>query len=200
MHFERVSSGSSRKMTPCAPQRKASITRSRSREASSITARVFDCKARSSRNTRNPSGGPSCSCALMMATSGWRSFRSATVCEDCTALATTATRKRLGRNALCTRWQFISLASATVASSHSHRMSGYRPMQHAEQGPCFAFYGLGSLVSGFVSCAAEKEGLIVVAALGEKVALVQLEVRPGWLDESGFGKIPAGAGKEEGLA
>jgi|SRR5271156_2773777 UDP-GlcNAc:undecaprenyl-phosphate GlcNAc-1-phosphate transferase len=41
MHFERVSRGSSRKITPCARQRKASITRSRSREASSITARVF---------------------------------------------------------------------------------------------------------------------------------------------------------------
>src|SRR5271169_2345921 len=41
MHLGRVSRGSSRKMTPCAPQRKASITRSRSREANSITARVL---------------------------------------------------------------------------------------------------------------------------------------------------------------
>jgi UDP-GlcNAc:undecaprenyl-phosphate/decaprenyl-phosphate GlcNAc-1-phosphate transferase len=41
MHFESVSSGSSRKITPCAPQRNASITKSRSREASNITARVF---------------------------------------------------------------------------------------------------------------------------------------------------------------
>ena len=41
MHFESVSSGSSRKITPCAPQRNASITNSRSRDASNITARVF---------------------------------------------------------------------------------------------------------------------------------------------------------------
>lgn len=73
-------------------------------------------------------------------------------------------------------------------------------MQRAEQRPCFAFYGLGSLVSGFVSCAAENEGLIVAAALSEKGALVQLEVRPVWLDESGFGKIPAAAEKQEILA
>ncbi|MFZ3333560.1 MAG: MraY family glycosyltransferase [Candidatus Acidiferrales bacterium] len=41
MHFESVSSGSSRRITPCAPLRNASITSSRSREASNITARVF---------------------------------------------------------------------------------------------------------------------------------------------------------------
>jgi Glycosyl transferase family 4 len=39
MHFESVSSGSSREITPCAPLRNASITSSR--EASNITARVF---------------------------------------------------------------------------------------------------------------------------------------------------------------
>src|SRR5208283_5054328 len=40
MHFPRVSRGSSRKTTPRAPQRNASITRSRSRESRSMTARV----------------------------------------------------------------------------------------------------------------------------------------------------------------
>jgi hypothetical protein len=73
-------------------------------------------------------------------------------------------------------------------------------MQRAEHGPCFAFYGLRSLVSGFVSCAAEREGLIVVAALSNRGALVQLEVRPVWLDESGFGKIPGAEKKQEILA
>jgi hypothetical protein len=87
-----------------------------------------------------------------------------------------------------------------VAASHSHRISGYRILTRAEPRPCFAFYGLGSLVSGYVSCAAEREGLILVAALSAKGTLVQLEVRPVWLDESGFGTIPSAEKKQEMLA
>lgn len=68
------------------------------------------------------------------------------------------------------------------------------------RGPCLAFYGLGSLLSGFVSCAAEREGLVVVAALSNRGALVQWEVRPVWLDESGFGKIPNAEREQEILA
>jgi hypothetical protein len=63
--------------------------------------------------------------------------------------------------------------------------------------PNFSFYGLGSLVSGYVSCAAEKEGLIVVAGLSASGTLVQLEVRPVWLDASGFGSVPGAAAKQE---
>jgi hypothetical protein len=59
---------------------------------------------------------------------------------------------------------------------------------------------LGSVVSGYVSCAAEREGLIVVAALSERGELVRLEARPVWLDESGFGKIPSTEKKQEMLA
>jgi hypothetical protein len=87
-----------------------------------------------------------------------------------------------------------------VAASHSHRVGGYWLVERAEQRPCFSFYGLGSLVSGFISCAAEREGLIAVAALSERGALVQLAVRPVWLDESGFGKIPGAEKKQEILA
>jgi hypothetical protein len=61
----------------------------------------------------------------------------------------------------------------------------------------FSFYGLGSLVSGYISCAAEREGLIVVAGLSSTGALVRLEARPVWLDESGFGSIPGAVGRQE---
>jgi hypothetical protein len=63
--------------------------------------------------------------------------------------------------------------------------------------PNISFYGLGSLVSGYVSCAAESEGLIVVAQLSATGALVRLEVRPVWLDESGFGIVPGATAKRE---
>ncbi len=84
-----------------------------------------------------------------------------------------------------------------VAASHSHRISGYRRVENTQSRPRFAFYGLGSLVSGFISCAAEREGLIVVAGLSEWGALVRLEARPVWLDESGFGTIPGAEKKQE---
>jgi hypothetical protein len=87
-----------------------------------------------------------------------------------------------------------------VAASHSHRISGYRVVEGARDRPSFAFYGLGSLVSGFISCAAEREGLIVVAALSERGTLVQLAARPVWLDETGFGTIPGAEKKQEILA
>ena len=87
-----------------------------------------------------------------------------------------------------------------VAASHSHRISGHRLIERAGRRPSFVFYGAGSLVSGFISSAAEREGLIVVAGLNERGALVRLEARPVWLDESGFGKIPSAEKKQEMLA
>jgi poly-gamma-glutamate synthesis protein (capsule biosynthesis protein) len=86
-----------------------------------------------------------------------------------------------------------------VAASHSHRVSGYRMVAETRERQIFSFYGLGSLVSGYVSCAAEREGLIVVAGLNASGALVRLEVRPVWLDESGFGSVPGAAAKQEML-
>jgi hypothetical protein len=59
--------------------------------------------------------------------------------------------------------------------------------------PNFSFYGLGSLVSGYVSCAAEREGVMVVAGLSATGQLV----RPVWLDEHGFGSVPGAAAKLE---
>jgi hypothetical protein len=86
-----------------------------------------------------------------------------------------------------------------VAASHSHRVSGYRMVADARKQPSFSFYGLGSLVSGYVSCDAERDGLIVVAGLSASGTLVRLEVRPVWLDESGFGSVPGAAAKQEML-
>ena len=43
-------------------------------------------------------------------------------------------------------------------------------------------------------------GADCVAGLNEKGALVRLEARPVWLDESGFGKIPSAEKKQEMLA
>jgi Bacterial capsule synthesis protein PGA_cap len=86
-----------------------------------------------------------------------------------------------------------------VAASHSHRVSGYRMVVDARKQPGFSFYGLGSLVSGYVSCDAEREGMIVVAGLSASGALLRLEVRPVWLDESGFGSVPGATAKQEML-
>jgi hypothetical protein len=87
-----------------------------------------------------------------------------------------------------------------VAASHSHRVSGYRRVNRAQPRPGFAFYGLGSLVSGYISSAAEREGLIVVAGFSAKGALLRLEARPVWLNEGGFAQIPAAEKKQEMLA
>jgi hypothetical protein len=78
-----------------------------------------------------------------------------------------------------------------VAASHSHRIGGYRRIARPQNREAFCFYGLGSLVSGYVTSPAESEGLIVVAGLGATGELLDLEVRPVSLDVSGFGQIPA---------
>lgn len=77
-----------------------------------------------------------------------------------------------------------------VAASHSHRISGYQRISHPQNRQSFCFHGLGTLVSGYTSCAAEREGLIGIAGLGAAGKMISLEVRPLLLDECGFGKIP----------
>jgi Bacterial capsule synthesis protein PGA_cap len=80
-----------------------------------------------------------------------------------------------------------------VAASHSHRIAGYQRVQRAGRGDGFCFFGLGSLVSGYAKSEPEREGLIVVAGLDGKGALVTLEVRPVIIDATGFGTIPGAA-------
>jgi poly-gamma-glutamate synthesis protein (capsule biosynthesis protein) len=77
-----------------------------------------------------------------------------------------------------------------VASSHSHRIGGYRQIASASGQPCFSFYGLGTLVSGYISAPAEREGLVVTLGLHSSGSLARLEVRPVVLDKTGFGMIP----------
>src|ERR1700691_2484325 len=77
-----------------------------------------------------------------------------------------------------------------VAASHSHRISGFGRMGLAQDTPSFSFYGLGSLVSGYVASPLEREGLIVVAGFNRNAKFIRLEIRPVLLDENGFGTIP----------
>jgi hypothetical protein len=88
----------------------------------------------------------------------------------------------------------VSLAKSgfdVLAASHSHRISGFQQIGNSPEQPSFCFYGLGSLVSGYISSPLEREGLIVVASFGHHAQLVRLEARPVLLDETGFGTIPA---------
>jgi hypothetical protein len=78
-----------------------------------------------------------------------------------------------------------------VAASHSHRISGYRHIKTFRDRQSFCFYGLGSLVSGYISSYLEREGLIVVAALTAEGHLVEVEIRAVLIDKGGFGQIPA---------
>ncbi len=78
-----------------------------------------------------------------------------------------------------------------VAASHSHRISGYKRITQPDGTPAHCFYGLGSLVSGYVASPAEREGLIVTAGLGADASLATLEVHAVNLDNSGFGAMPA---------
>lgn len=73
-----------------------------------------------------------------------------------------------------------------VAASHSHRISGSRQITAGNSTPAFCFYGLGSIVSGYIASDPEREGLVVVAGFRVDGALASIEVRPVWLAQSGF--------------
>jgi hypothetical protein len=78
-----------------------------------------------------------------------------------------------------------------VAASHSHRISGARQTAINRACPAFCFYGLGSIVSGYIASPIEREGLIVVAGLKSCGSMASLEVRPVSLGASGFGEAPS---------
>ncbi len=78
-----------------------------------------------------------------------------------------------------------------TAASHSHRIAGYKRLPHTLESPRFCFYGLGSLLSGYIANSLEREGLLVAAGVSNQGNLVRIEVRPVWLDEKGFGSIPS---------
>jgi Bacterial capsule synthesis protein PGA_cap len=77
-----------------------------------------------------------------------------------------------------------------VAASHSHRIAGFKQVTGSKNENAFCFFGLGSVVSGYVNGPLEREGLIVVAGLGAEGKLISLEVRPVLLDATGFGACP----------
>jgi len=92
---------------------------------------------------------------------------------------------------------FAQAGFNVVAASHSHRISGYAHIEGLRKHEAFCFYGLGSLVSGYVSSPLEREGLVVTAGFNRDGKFARLEVRPVVLAENGFGMIPntAGTGK-----
>ncbi|MGH7839238.1 MAG: CapA family protein [Candidatus Binataceae bacterium] len=79
-----------------------------------------------------------------------------------------------------------------VAASHSHRISGWRPIVGAKNRPAFCFYGLGSLVSGFAASPAEREGLVIVLGISQDGKLTHIELHPVEIDPGGLGAIPPG--------
>jgi poly-gamma-glutamate capsule biosynthesis protein CapA/YwtB (metallophosphatase superfamily) len=78
-----------------------------------------------------------------------------------------------------------------VAASHSHRISGAKRLPTRHAAPSFCFYGLGSIVSGFIASPLERQGLVVVAGLHADGALASLEVHPVWLAHSGLAEASA---------
>lgn len=77
-----------------------------------------------------------------------------------------------------------------IAATHSHRISGHERTERLRNNPSFSFYGLGSLVSGYVASPLEREGLIAIAGFDRHGQFARMEIRPVFLDESGFGTIP----------
>jgi poly-gamma-glutamate synthesis protein (capsule biosynthesis protein) len=77
-----------------------------------------------------------------------------------------------------------------VAASHSHRISGCEFVRCDSGEPSFCFFGLGSLVSGYVAHPLEREGLIVVVALDAGGRPCEVEVRAVHLSGNGIGEVP----------
>lgn len=84
-----------------------------------------------------------------------------------------------------------SIGFHIIAASHSHRIAGTETLTHNGTDPSFCFYGLGSLVSGYVGSVIEREGLIVVAGFTAHGALASIEVRPVYLRADGLGEVPS---------
>lgn len=78
-----------------------------------------------------------------------------------------------------------------VAASHSHRIAGFESAARATTNPSFCFYGLGSLVSGYIATEEEREGLIVTVGFDAAGHFAEIAVQPVFLPESGIGEVPA---------
>jgi len=80
-----------------------------------------------------------------------------------------------------------------VTACHSHRISGYRLIARGDGSSAFCFYGLGSISSGVIYWALEREGLVINLSLSDAGELARIEVLPVRLEESGWGRIPLSA-------
>lgn len=78
-----------------------------------------------------------------------------------------------------------------VAAAHSHRIAGAEAVTRDGGKLSFCFYGLGSIVSGFIASEAEREGLIVIAGFDSAGHLAEIGVRPVFLPFGGFGEVPS---------
>lgn len=77
-----------------------------------------------------------------------------------------------------------------VTACHSHRISGHKSVTRGDGSSAFCFYGLGSISSGVIYSALEREGLVVIVSLNEAGEIVQMDVHPVHLQESGWGRVP----------
>ncbi|HEY6465617.1 MAG TPA: CapA family protein [Candidatus Acidoferrales bacterium] len=78
-----------------------------------------------------------------------------------------------------------------VAASHSHRIAAFESVVARAGSPSFCFYGLGSIVSGYIASEEEREGLIVTVGFDEAGRLAEIGVQPVFLPDSGIGEMPA---------
>ena len=76
-----------------------------------------------------------------------------------------------------------------VTACHSHRISGYKQLPRYNAPSAFCFYGLGSISSGVLYSDLEREGLVIIAGMDKSGSIVQVEVTPIHLQESGWGQI-----------
>ena len=86
-----------------------------------------------------------------------------------------------------------------VAAAHSHRIAGFEPIPRNGGKQSFCFYGLGSIVSGYIASEAEREGLIVIAGFDSAGNLGEIGVRPVFLSTCGFGEAPSIANEKSML-
>ena len=86
--------------------------------------------------------------------------------------------------------ELIALGFDVIATSHSHRIGGYRASARKDGRPAFCFYGLGSLSSGIKYSEFEHEGLVLVIGLDADGEIARVEVQPILLSPEGWGTIP----------
>lgn len=86
--------------------------------------------------------------------------------------------------------ELAAMGFDVIAACHSHRISGYETVRGKAGRPAHSLYGLGSLSSGVLYSPLEHEGILGVIALDEIGEICEVEARPIYLDEHGWGTVP----------